>query len=56
MEELIEIVIGGSIETRDKLIKWAYEMFPGNVYLHEDFPILYFKNQADAEWFVIKWS
>lgn len=53
-QELYEVTIGGWHTA--KQINWAVELFGDRVELHDSLPILYFRNRADVEFFMLKWG
>ena len=55
-QELIEITVGANYNKRAEIFAWAKETFGDQVEQHADFPILYFRNKADAEFFMLRWS
>jgi hypothetical protein len=55
-EELYEVVIGGSMRKRQEMYAWATDTFGDHVEPHDSLPILYFRNKADAEFFMLRWA
>ena len=54
--ELIEITVGAWGTKRKEIFEWAVKTFGDQVEPHSSLPILYFRNQADAAFFMLKWS
>jgi len=54
--ELIEITVGSSEIKRKEIFEWAVKTFGDRVEPHSSLPILYFRNQADAAFFMLKWA
>jgi hypothetical protein len=52
----IEITVGASKSKRKEIFDWAVKTFGDRVEPHETLPILYFRNQADASFFMMRWS
>jgi hypothetical protein len=54
--EWIEVTVGASKSKRKEIFDWAVKTFGDRVEPHETLPILYFRNQADASFFMMRWS
>jgi hypothetical protein len=54
--ELIEITVGAWGNNLKEIVDWALERFGDRVEPHNTLPILYFRDQADATFFVMRWS
>jgi hypothetical protein len=54
--EWIEVTVGAGKSKRKEIFDWAVKTFGDRVEPHETLPILYFRNQADASFFVMRWS
>jgi hypothetical protein len=54
--EWIEVTVGASESKRKEIFDWAVKTFGDRVEPHETLPILYFRNQADAAFFMMRWS
>jgi hypothetical protein len=54
--EWIEVTVGASKSKRKEIFDWAVKTFGDRVEPHETLPILYFRNQADASFFMIRWA
>ena len=54
--ELIEVTVGASKSKRKEIFDWAVKTFGDRVEPHETLPILYFRNQADAAFFMMRWA
>jgi hypothetical protein len=54
--EWIEVTVGASKSKRKEIFDWAVKTFGDRVEPHETLPILYFCNQADASFFMMRWS
>jgi hypothetical protein len=54
--EWIEVTVGASKSKRKEIFDWAVKTFGDRVEPHETLPILYFRNQADALFFMMRWS
>jgi len=54
--ELIEITVGSSEIKRKEIFEWAIKKFGDRVEPHDSLPILYFRDQADAAFFMLKWA
>jgi hypothetical protein len=52
----IEITVGASKSKRKEIFDWAVKTFGDRVEPHETLPILYFRNQADASFFMMRWA
>jgi hypothetical protein len=52
----IEVTVGASKSKRKEIFDWAVKTFGDRVEPHETLPILYFRNQADASFFMMRWS
>jgi len=55
-QELIEITVGAWGDKLEEMTAWAVERFGDQVEPHNSLPILYFRNQADASFFALRWS
>jgi hypothetical protein len=54
--EWIEVTVGASKSKRKEIFDWAVKTFGDRVEPHETLPILYFRNQADASFFMMRWA
>jgi hypothetical protein len=54
--EWIEVTVGAGKSKRKEIFDWAVKTFGDRVEPHETLPILYFRNQEDAAFFVMRWS
>jgi hypothetical protein len=54
--EWVEVTVGASKSKRKEIFDWAVKTFGDRVEPHETLPILYFRNQADASFFMMRWS
>lgn len=53
---LIEITVGASRARQKEIFEWVVKTFGDRVELHNSLPILYFRNQEDAAFFMLKWA
>ena len=54
--EWVEVTVGASKSKRKEIFDWAVKTFGDRVEPHETLPILYFRNQADASFFMMRWA
>ena len=54
--EWIEITVGTGKTKQKEIFDWAIKTFGDQVEPHNTLPILYFCKQADATFFMMKWS
>ena len=54
--EWIEVTVGASKSKRKEIFDWAVKTFGDRVEPHETLPILYFRNQTDVSFFMMRWS
>ena len=54
--ELIEITVGTGKTKQKEIFDWAIKTFGYQVEPHDTLPILYFRRQADATFFMMKWA
>jgi hypothetical protein len=55
-EQLYEVTVGAYPAKRAEIFAWAHQVFGDRVEQHDSLPLLYFRDLADAEWFVLRWS
>jgi hypothetical protein len=55
-QQLYEVTVGCGLTKRKEIVEWAVQTFGDQVDPHETLPILYFCNEADVAFFMLRWS
>lgn len=55
-DKLFEVSIGANPKKRKEIIEWAISQFGNRVEIHQTLPLLYFKNEQDVSFFMLRWS